>query len=55
MKYRIMLKALSSLQAQTNVLRIYVKIVVKELGKLGQWRSVLSGEVVFRKKIKFYN
>lgn len=50
-----MLKALSSLQAQTNVLRIYVKIVVKELGKLGQWRNLLSGEVVFRKRIKFYN
>jgi hypothetical protein len=38
MKIPIVLKALSSLQAYTNDLRIYVKIVIMEQGKLRIWR-----------------
>jgi hypothetical protein len=38
MKIHMVLQAPSSLQAQTNDLRIYVKIVITEQGKLGIWR-----------------
>ncbi|MGL5576146.1 MAG: hypothetical protein ACRDCW_11450 [Sarcina sp.] len=38
MKNHIMLQALLSLQAYTNDLRIYVKIVIMEQGKLRIWR-----------------
>lgn len=38
MKDYIALKALSSLQAYTNDLREYVKIVIMEQGKLRIWR-----------------
>ena len=38
MKVHIVLKVLSSLQAQTDNLRIHVKIVITEQGKLRIWR-----------------
>lgn len=38
MKVHIMLQALSSLQAYTSDLRIYVKIAIMEQGKLRIWR-----------------
>lgn len=38
MKIHLMLQALTNLQAHTNDLRIYVKIVITEQGKLRTWR-----------------
>ena len=38
MKNHILLKAISSLQAHTDDLRIYVKIIITEQGKLRRWR-----------------
>ncbi|UZQ48741.1 hypothetical protein [Clostridium kluyveri] len=38
MKIHIVLKALSSLQAHTDDLRIYVQIAITEQGKLRIWR-----------------
>ena len=38
MNPHIVLKALSSLQAHTDDLKIYVKILIMEQGKFGMWR-----------------